>query len=49
MELIRREKNPTGKYSVQLIIDVNRKLSIVGRIVNGGPIPQTKAYFNRFD
>ena len=49
MELIRREKNPTGKYSVQLIIDVNRKLSIVRRIVNGVSIPQPKAYFNRFD
>ena len=49
MELIRREKNPTGKYSVQLIIDVNRKLSIVRRIVNGGPIPQPKSYFNRTD
>ena len=48
MELIRREKNPTGKYSVQLIIDVNPKMAIVRRIVKGGPIPQPKAYF-RFD
>jgi len=49
VELIRKEKNPAGKYSVQLIIDVNRKLSVVGRIVNGGPIPQPKAYFNSFE
>ena len=49
MELIRREKNPTGKYSVQPIIDVNRTLSIVRRIVNGSPIPQPKAYFNSTD
>ena len=48
VELIRREQILLVS-SLKLIIDVNRKLLIVHRIVNGDLIPQPKAYFDRFD
>ena len=48
VELIRREKILLVS-SLKLIIDVIRKLLIVHRIVNGEPIPQPKAYFNRLN